>query len=77
MVDRRGRINGQSLIHHLRWNTSYMEVPVFLLFWLPIIHAFDTVADFRSFLVESGLDSDDGTGALEDIRKFPLRHVCD
>ena len=70
MLDRRGRVNGQSLIHHLSWNTSYMEVPVFLLFWLPIIHAFGTVAEFRSFLVESGLDSDDGTGALENIRKW-------
>jgi hypothetical protein len=61
MQKKHDRVDGRSLVHHLRWNTSYMDVPVFLLFWLPIIHAFETVAEFRTYLVDSGLDLENGT----------------
>ena len=63
MLDRSGRVNGQSLVHYLQWNRRYMGIPVFLLFWVPIIHAFGKVAKVRSFLVENGIDADFGTNS--------------
>ncbi len=55
MLDRSGVVKGQSLVHHLQWNKRYMGIPVFLLFWIPIIHAFRTVANFRPLLDEGTL----------------------
>lgn len=51
MLDRHGKVRGNSLTFHVRHGKSYLDVPPFLLFWLPVIHAFETVAELRRFVL--------------------------
>jgi hypothetical protein len=51
MLDRHGKVRGNSLTFHMRHGKSYLDVPPFLLFWLPVIHAFETVAELRRFVL--------------------------
>ena len=53
MLDRRGRVDGSSLTFHVRHGKSYLDIPPFLLFWLPVIHAFETVAELHRFVVKN------------------------
>ena len=53
MLDRHGTVCGNSLAFHVRRGKSYLDVPPYLLFWLPVIHAFETVAKLRRFISHS------------------------
>lgn len=53
MLDERGKVCGSSLTFYVNQGTNYLGIPPFLLFWLPIIHAFREVADLREFVSQN------------------------
>ena len=66
MLDIDGKIDGRFLIGRADRDTNYSGVPPFLLFWIPVIYVFGTLANLRQFFSEDGRarDGNDSDDAL-------------